>query len=99
MDKSYKTMGQSICGKRYTNNKYEYLNQVVIRNLSDFKKLSEVIKLHYNEYRPHQSFDNKTPVEVRIEQPNIKQKYLHPKKMENWNAFYWSIPGRTNTAK
>ena len=76
--------------------KYEYLNQVWIGNLGDFKTLSEVIKLHYNEYRPHQSFDNRTPVEVRIEA--TKQKYLHPKKMENWNAFYWTMPGRTNTA-
>ncbi len=78
--------------------KYEYLNQVWIGNLFGFKKLSEIIKLHYNEYRPHQSFDNKTPVEVRIEAAKQKQKYLHPKKMENWNAFYWSIPSRTNTA-
>jgi len=78
--------------------KYEYLNQVWIGNLFDFKKLAEVIKLHYNEYRPHQSFDNKTPVEVRIGATKQKQKYSHPKKMENWNAFYWSIPGRTNTA-
>ncbi len=78
--------------------KYEYLNQVWIGNLFDFKKLSEVIKLHYNEYRPHQSFNNKTPVEVRIEATKQKQKYLLPKKMENWNVFYWSIPGRTSTA-
>jgi hypothetical protein len=42
--------------------KYDYLNQVWIGNLSDFNMLSEVIKLHYNEYRPHQSFDNKTPL-------------------------------------
>lgn len=78
--------------------KYEYLNQVWIGNLFDFKKLSEVIKLHYNEYRPHQSFDNKTPLEVRIKATKQKQKYLHPKKMEDWDAFYWSIPGRKNTA-
>lgn len=78
--------------------KYEYLNQVWIGNLCDFKTLSEVIKLHYNEYRPHQSFDNKTPVQVRIEAIKQKQKYLHPKKMENWNASYWTMPGRTNTA-
>lgn len=78
--------------------KYEYLNQVWIGNLSDFKTLSEVIKLHYNEYRPHQSFDNKTPVEVRIWASKHKQEYLHPKKLENWNVFYWDIPGRTNTA-
>ncbi len=78
--------------------KYEYLNQVWIGNLGDFKTLSDVIKLHYNEYRPHQSFDNKTPVEVRIEANKHKQQYLHPKKMENWNAFYWVMPGRMNTA-
>ena len=78
--------------------KYEYLNQVWIGNLGDFKTLSDVIKLHYNEYRPHQSFDNKTPVEVRIEATKHKQQYLHPKKLENWNAFYWAMPGRMNTA-
>ena len=77
--------------------KYEYLNQVWIGNLGEFKTLSEVIKLHYNEYRPHQSFDNKTPMEVRIETTDKKQ-YLHPKKLENWNAFSWIIPGRTNPA-
>lgn len=78
--------------------KYEYLNQVWIGNLSDFKIFSEVIKLHYNEYRPHQSFDNKTPVQVRIEATKHKQEDLHLKKLENWNAFYWTIPGRTKTA-
>lgn len=77
--------------------KYEYLNQVWIRNLCDFKTLFKVIKLHYNEYRPHQSFDNKTPVQVRIE-ANKQQKYLHPNKMKNWNAFSWTMPDRTNTA-
>lgn len=78
--------------------KYEYLNPVWIGNLCDFKTLSDVIKLHYNEYRPHQSFDNKTPVEVRIEANKHKQQYLHPKKLENWNAFYWAMPGRMITA-
>lgn len=78
--------------------KYEYLNPVWIGNLCDFKTLSDVIKLHYNEYRPHQSFDNKTPVEVRIEANKHKQQYLHPKKLENWNAFYWAMPGRMKTA-
>ena len=46
--------------------KHEYVNQVWIGNFSEFEKLSEVIKPHYNECRPHQSFDNKTPAEVRI---------------------------------
>jgi hypothetical protein len=46
--------------------KHEYVNQVWIRDFSEFEKLYEVIKPHYNECRPHQSFDNKTPVEVRI---------------------------------
>ena len=77
--------------------KYEYLNQVWIRNLCDFKTFFKVIKLHYNEYRPHQSFDNKTPVQVRIE-ANKQQKYLHLNKMKNWNAFSWTMPDRTNTA-
>jgi hypothetical protein len=53
--------------------------------------------LHYNEYRPHQSFDNKTPVQVRIE-ANKQQKYLYPNKMKNWNAFSWTMLDRTNTA-
>jgi len=78
--------------------KYEYLNLVWIGNLGDFKTLSEVIKLHYNEYRPHQSFDNKTPVEFRIRASKNIQEYLHPKKLENWNAFYWAMPNRANTA-
>lgn len=78
--------------------KYEYLNQVWIGNISDFKTLSDVIKLHYNEYRPHQSFDNKTPVEVRIEATKHKQQYLHPKKLENWNTFHWVIPDRVKMA-
>ncbi len=77
--------------------KYEYLNQVWIGNLSDFKILAEVIKLHYNQYRSHQSFDNKTPMEVRIEAADEKQ-YLQPRKLEKWNAFSWAIPGRTNPA-
>ncbi len=77
--------------------KYEYLNQVWIGNLGEFKTLSEVIKLHYNEYRPHQSFDNKTPMEVRIETTD-KRQYLQPRKLEKWNAFSWAIPGRTNPA-
>ncbi len=55
-------------------------------------------KMGYNEYRPHQSFDNKTPMQVRIEATKHKQEDLHLKKLENWNAFYWTIPGRTNTA-
>lgn len=46
--------------------KREYVNQVWVWNFSKFEKLSEVIKPHYNECRPHQSFDNKTPAEVRI---------------------------------
>ena len=46
--------------------KHEYLIQVWIGNFDEFEKLSEVLKSHYNEYRPHQSFDNKTPVEVII---------------------------------
>ncbi len=72
--------------------------QVWIGNLCDFKTLSEVIKLHYNEYRSHQSIDNKTPVEFRIRASKNIQEYLHPKKLENWNAFYWAMPNRANTA-
>jgi len=78
--------------------KHEYVNQVWIGNFSEFEKLSEIIKLHYNECRPHQSFDNKTPVEVRIAATNNKQEYSPPRKLDKWDAFYRSILGRTKPA-
>lgn len=40
--------------------KHEYLNQVWIGNFSEFAKLCEIIKSYYSEWRPHQSFDNKS---------------------------------------
>jgi putative transposase len=78
--------------------KSEYLNMVWIGNLEDFKTLSDVIKLHYNQYRPHQSFDNKTPVQVRMGAAGNKLDCPHPKELKKWNAFYWDIPKRTSTA-
>ena len=78
--------------------KYEYLNQVWIGNLGEFEKLSEIIKSHYNECRPHQSFDNKTPTEVRIAASSNKQEYSPTKELEKWDAFYRSILGRTKPA-
>ncbi len=57
------------------------LNQVWVGNLEDFKTLPEIIKLHYNEYRPHQSFDNKTPMDVRIEATKNKLVRSHQRKM------------------
>jgi transposase InsO family protein len=78
--------------------KYEYLNMVWVGNLGEFKTLSDVIKLHYNQYRPHQSFNNKTPVQVRMGATSDKLDYLLPNELKKWNAFYWDIPNRANTA-
>jgi len=47
----------------------------------------EIIKL-YNECRPHQSFDNKTPAEVRIAATGNNQEYSPPRELEKWDAFY-----------
>jgi transposase InsO family protein len=46
--------------------KHEYLNQVWIGDFHEFVKRSEIITVHYSECHPHQSFDNKTLVDVRI---------------------------------
>jgi len=78
--------------------KHEYVNQVWIGNFSEFEKLSEIIKLHYNECRPHQSFDNKTPTEVRITLTGSNKEYSPPRELEKWDAFYRSILGRTKPA-
>ena len=52
--------------------------------------------LHYNESRPHQSFDNKTPVGVRIATTGDKQETSA--KIEKWDTFYKTILGRPGTA-
>lgn len=78
--------------------KHEYLSQVWIGNLGEFEELSGIIKLHYNECRPHQSFDNKTPAEVRIAASSNKGKYSPTKELEKLDAFYRSILGRTKPA-
>jgi hypothetical protein len=69
-----------------------------IQNSIPPEKLSEIIKLHYNECRPHQSFDNKTPAEVRIAVTGNNQEYSPPRELEKWDAFYRSIQGRTKPA-
>jgi len=57
------------------------------------KALEEIIKLHYNERRPHQSFDNKTPADVRTAATGNNKEYSPP--TENWRngmlsiALYW----------
>ena len=76
--------------------KHEYVNQVWIGNFSEFEKLSEVIKPHYNECRPHQSFDNKTPAEVRIAVTGDKRETSE--KIEKWDTFFRTILGRLGTA-
>ena len=76
--------------------KHEYLNQVWIGNFGEFEKLCEVVKSHYNECRPHQSFDNKTPIEVRIAATG--DKHETSEKMEKWDTFYRTILGRSDTA-
>jgi hypothetical protein len=63
--------------------KHEYVNQVWIGNFGEFEKLCKVIKLHYNEYRPHQSFDDK---------------HETSEKIEKWDTFYTTILGRSDTA-
>ena len=76
--------------------KHEYVNQVWIGNFSEFEKLSEVIKQHYNESRPHQSFDNNTPAEVRIAVTGDKRETSE--KIEKWDTFFRTILGRLGTA-
>jgi transposase InsO family protein len=78
--------------------KHEYLNQVWIGTFDEFEELSKIIKLHYNECRPHQSFDNKTPAEVRIAATGNNQEYSPPGELEKWDAFYRSTLGRTKPA-
>jgi hypothetical protein len=72
------------------------VNQARIGNFSEFEKLSEVIKPHYNECRPHQSFENKTTAEVRIAVTGDKRETSG--EIEKWDTFYRTIPGRPETA-
>jgi hypothetical protein len=75
--------------------KHEYLNQVWIGDFHEFVKRSEIITLHYNECRPHQSFDNITLVEVIITKTGDKKEASE--KIENWDTFFRTIPGRPGT--
>jgi transposase InsO family protein len=76
--------------------KHEYLNQVWIGIFTEFEKLSEIINMHYNECRPHQSFDNKTPAAVRITVTGDKRETY--REIESWDTFYRTILGRLGTA-
>jgi hypothetical protein len=42
--------------------------------------------------------DYKTPVKVRMGVTSDKLDYLLPNELKKWNAFYWDIPNRANTA-
>ena len=64
---------------------HEYLNLVWIGDFHAFVKRSEIITRHYNECRPHQSFDNKTRVEVRIAKTRDKKETSE--KIEKWDTF------------
>lgn len=69
--------------------KHEYLNHMWI---GYFEELSKIIKSHYNECRPHQSFGNKTPAEVRIVATCNELEYSPPSKLEKWMlsiGLYW----------
>ena len=98
MDKSFKTLGNLFAERGIRTTKHEYLIQVWIGNFDEFEKLSEIVKLHYNECRPHQSFDNKTPVEVRIASAGNNQEYPPPRELKKWDAFYRSMLSRTKPA-
>ena len=53
-------------------------------------------KLDYNECHPHQSFDNKTPAEVRIVATGDKHKI--PGRIEKWDTLFRTVLGRSGTA-
>ena len=59
-------------------------------------KRSKIITVHYSECRPHQSFDNKTLVEVRIAKTRDKKETSE--KIEKWDTFFRTILGRSDTA-
>jgi hypothetical protein len=69
---------------------------VWIGNFSDCEKLCKIIKLDYNECRPLQSFDNKTPAEVRIVATGDKHKV--PRRIEKWDTLFRTVLGRSGTA-
>ena len=52
--------------------------------------------LHYKECRPLQSFDNKTPAEVRIAATDDKRETSE--EIEKWATFFRTILGRPGTA-
>ena len=76
--------------------KHEYLNLVWIGNYSECEKLCEIIKSDYNECRPHQSFDNKTPAEVRIAATGDKHEIS--RRIEKWDTTFRTVLGRSGTA-
>jgi transposase InsO family protein len=78
--------------------KHEYFDQIWIGNFDEFEKIISIVKSHYNESRPHQSFENKTPLEVRMEATDNKKNYSPPQEMEKWDTLCRTILKRTNTA-
>ncbi len=78
--------------------KHEYFDQIWIGNFDEFEKIISIVKSHYNESRPHQSFENKTPLEVRMEATDNKKNYSPPQEMEKWDTLCRTILNRTNTA-
>jgi hypothetical protein len=69
---------------------------VWIGNYSEFEKLCEIIKSDYNECRHHQSFDNKTPAEVRI--ATTGDKHEISRRIVKWDTLFRTVLGRSGTA-
>jgi len=73
-------------------------DQIWIGNFDEFEKIISIVKSHYNESRHHQSFENKTPLEVRMEATDNKKNYSPTQEMEKWDTLCRTILKRTNTA-
>jgi hypothetical protein len=91
-----KSWGNPFAERGIRTLKHEYLNQVWIGNYSECEKLCEIIKSDYNECRLHQSFDNKTPAEIRIAAKGGKHEI--PRRIEKWDTLFRSVLGRSGTA-
>ena len=57
-----KVHGLCILKQPNTEVEHEYVNRVWKGIFGEFEELIGFIKSHYNECRPHQSFDNKIPI-------------------------------------
>ena len=78
--------------------KHEYFDQIWIGNFEEFDNIISIVKSHYNESRPHQSFENKTPLEVRMEVTDNKKDYSAPQETEKWDSLCRAKLKRANTA-